>query len=87
MATKVIKFWAGWCGPCKIYSKTFDKVREELEGDIEFVDINVEEDPDNLSGEFRVRNIPFTVVLKDGTKVKEQSGRLSEEQLKDLILL
>ena len=44
MAKQVIKFYANWCGPCKVYGPTFTKVRQELEGDIEFLEINVEED-------------------------------------------
>lgn len=86
MAKEVIKFYANWCGPCKIYAPTFTKVREELEGDIKFREINVEEDPDNLSGKYKVRGIPHTVVLEDGEAIKAESGRLSEEQLKNLIL-
>ena len=86
MAKEVIKFYANWCGPCKIYAPTFTKVREELEGDIKFTEINVEEDPDNLSGKYKVRGIPHTVILEDGKEIKSQSGRLSEEQLKELIL-
>lgn len=86
MAKQVIKFYANWCGPCKVYAPTFTKVRQELEGDIEFLEINVEEDPDNLSGQHKVRGIPHTVVLEDGKEIKSQSGRLSEEQLKELIL-
>jgi len=86
MAKQVIKFFADWCGPCKIYGPTFTKVRQELEGDIEFLEINVEEDTENLSGQYGVRGIPHTVVLEDGKEVKSQSGRLTEEQLKELIL-
>lgn len=86
MAKKVIKFYAQWCGPCKVYGPTFERVKQELQGDIEFVEVNVENDPENLAGEFKVRGIPLTVVLEDGEKVKEKSGRLSESELKELIL-
>lgn len=86
MAKKVIKFYADWCGPCKMYGPVFERVKQELQEGIEFVEINVENDPENLSGEFKVRGIPLTVVLEDGEKIKEKSGRLSEADLKELIL-
>lgn len=86
MAKKVIKFYAHWCGPCKVYGPTFERVKQELQEGIEFVEVNVEDDPDNLAGEFKVRGIPLTVVLEDGEKIKEKSGRLSESELKELIL-
>ena len=86
MAKKVIKFYAEWCGPCKVYGPTFERVKQQLQEGIEFVEVNVENDPDNLAGEFKVRGIPLTVVLEDGEKIKEKSGRLSEAELKELIL-
>ena len=86
MAKKVIKFWASFCGPCRVYAPVFERVKQELQDTIEFVEVNVEDDPENLSGEFKVRGIPLTVVLEDGEKTKEKSGRLSEAELKELIL-
>ena len=46
---KVIKFYANWCGPCKVYAKTFDKLAEKYEGQIEFMSINVDEDTQGLA--------------------------------------
>lgn len=86
MAKKVIKFWASFCGPCRVYAPVFERVKQELQEGIEFVEVNVENDPENLSGEFKVRGIPLTVVLEDGEKIREKSGRLSEAELKELIL-
>ncbi len=85
-AKKVIKFYATWCGPCKIYGKTWDEVVNEYEADdIEFVDINVEKDTTGLAAEYKVKSIPLTVVIDpDGTVTKE-NGRLSKEELLQLI--
>lgn len=83
--TKVIKFYADWCGPCRVYSKTFNKVSEELKDEAEFVNVNVENDTTGLAGEFKVTGIPMTVVIK-GDNVVERTGRLDESTLKGLIL-
>jgi thiol-disulfide isomerase/thioredoxin len=87
MAKQVIKFYADWCGPCREYGPTFTQVREELESeDITFLEINVENDTDNLSGQYGVRGIPHTVVLQQGVGTKSQSGRMSQDELKEFIL-
>ena len=44
MEKTVIKFWAPWCGPCNQYAPTFEKVKEELQEGIEFVEVNIDED-------------------------------------------
>lgn len=86
MAKQVIKFYANWCGPCKIYTPAFNRVKEDLQDIVEFVEVNVEDDPENLSGKYKVRGIPLTVLVEDGEEVKQHSGRMSEDQLKQFIL-
>ena len=83
--TKVIKFYADWCGPCKIYAKTFDKVSEELKEEVEFVNVNVEKDTTGLAAQYKVTGIPMTVVIKDGVE-KSKTGRMDEGSLKNFIL-
>ena len=81
---KAIKFYADWCGPCKMYSKIWDKVVEEVEG-VEFLEIDVDKDTTGLAAEYKVRSIPMTVIIKEGEEIKK-TGLLQEKELKDLII-
>ncbi len=80
------KFYAEWCGPCKVYAKTFDEVSEEFDGQIEFNNINIDKDTSGLAAQYNVRSIPHTVLLKEDGTVKSKTGLLSNLQLKELIL-
>ena len=44
MAKQVIKFYANWCGPCKKYGPTFDRVTQDLQDIIECKVVNGEND-------------------------------------------
>ena len=83
---QVIKFYADWCGPCQTYKSQWNKVVEELkDGEIEFLDINVDKDTTGLAAIYNVRSIPFTVVV-DEEKVKSKTGLLTSSELKSFIL-
>lgn len=86
MEKKVIKFYAHWCGPCKVYAPTFDRVKNDLQDVVEFVEVDVEQDTDNLSGQYKVRGIPMTILLQGDKVVKTHSGRMTEDELKQFIL-
>lgn len=84
---KVIKFYANWCGPCKVYAPVFTKVRQELESqEIQFEEINVE-DPvyQSITKQYKITGIPATVVENNGQSTLK-AGRLNEQQLKQFIL-
>lgn len=83
---KVIKFYATWCGPCKIYGNTWNKVVEKYDGQVEFVNIDIEKDTTGLAAQYKVKSIPHTVLVKeDGTEIAK-SGRISQEELEELVL-
>lgn len=86
MAKQVIKFYADWCNPCKVYGPTFDRVKQDLQDIIEFKEVNVDQDPDNLSGEYKVKGIPMTVLVENSKVKKSQSGAMGELQLREFIL-
>lgn len=83
---KVLKFYADWCGPCRVYAKTFDKVAEKYDDQLEFININIEKDTSGLAAEHKVRSIPHTVLIKEDGTVIPKTGRLSELELEELVL-
>tara|TARA_B100000902_G_C27116063_1_gene816140 strand:- start:329 stop:652 length:324 start_codon:yes stop_codon:yes gene_type:complete len=85
MAVKAIKFYATWCGPCKIYGKAWDKVADELKEEVEFIDVDIDKDTTGLAAEYKVTSVPHTVIIKDGNTIQE-TGRLNVADLKNLIL-
>jgi len=80
---QVIRFTAAWCGPCKTYTPTFEKVANEVSG-VQFKTIDVDSG-DPLIMELGIRNVPTTVVLEGGKVLQKQSGNMGAEQLKQLI--
>lgn len=84
---EVYKFWASWCGPCISYAPTFTQVRNELESEnIKFHEIDVDkQESKELLSTFNIKSIPTTLVIK-GQDVKNISGAISKEELKEFIL-
>ena len=83
---KVIKFYASWCGPCRVYGKTWNKVEEKYKGQVEFVNIDIENDNTGLTEKYSIKSIPFTVLVREDGSEIQKGGRLSMEELEELVL-
>jgi len=79
----VIKYGAAWCGPCKAYSPTFNRVAGEVSG-VSFQSIDATSGDPRII-EHGIRNVPTTVVIDGNGNVRKQSGVMSVEQLKAFI--
>ena len=78
-----VDFWADWCGPCKAFAPTYEKVAGE-NPDIVFGKVNTEEEP-QLAGAFRISSIPTLMIFRDGIPVFAQPGMLPAAALTDLV--
>jgi thioredoxin 1 len=79
----LIDWWAPWCGPCRTFAPTYEKVAAQ-HPDLTFAKVNTENEPD-LAGSFDIRSIPTLMVLRDRVLLFSQAGALPEAALQDLI--
>lgn len=62
----------------------FAELKKELNGKVEFIEINVDETPDEAA-KYGVMSIPTYLVLKDGKEVGRRIGVTPKEDLKKLL--
>ena len=74
---KLLKFYADWCGPCKMLSRVMEDVT--LPYPIE--EINIDNDQDQAV-KYGIRGVPTLVLVDDeNNEVRRVSGMLMESQL------
>jgi len=79
----LLDWWAAWCGPCKMFAPTYEKVAQK-NPEITFGKIDTEASPE-LAGAFDIRSIPTLMILRDKVLLFSQPGALPEAALEDLI--
>jgi thioredoxin 1 len=79
----LIDWWAPWCGPCRMFGPTYEKVAGQ-HPDITFGKVNTEEEQ-ALAGAFDIRSIPTLMILRDKVLLFSQAGALPEAALEDVI--
>lgn len=79
----IIDFWAPWCGPCKSFAPTYEKVSEDFP-DIVFAKVNTEEEQE-LAMHFQIRSIPTLMIFRDQIIIYAEAGALPEGAFRQLI--
>jgi len=79
----VIDFWAEWCGPCKMFGPTFEKVSGQHEG-IVFAKCDTEAEQ-QIAAQFGIQSIPTLAIMREKVLLFSQAGALPESALEEVI--
>lgn len=79
---KLYKFYGNFCAPCKALTTLL----ESMQLSIPVVPIDIEDDPEDLVTEYRIRNVPTLVLVDDNeVELSRVVGSASEEAIKKMI--
>lgn len=80
----VVKFFAGWCGSCRLFKPKFKRLsEEETYAGVHFLDVNAEESPE-VRKAAGVNNLPFFAIYQNGQFVEGVSTN-KEENVRELL--
>ena len=79
----LIDFSAAWCGPCRSFAPTYEKVAERY-GDIVFAKVYTEAEQ-GLAASFNIMSIPTLMVIRENVVLFSQAGALTEHTLREVV--
>jgi len=79
----VVDFWAEWCGPCKAFGPTFEKVSERYP-EVTFAKCNTEVERE-VAAAFDVRSIPTLAIFREKVLLFKEAGAFPENLLEEII--
>ena len=79
MITKIEKFGAAWCGPCKVLDRTLQQITE-----VDVIKYDVDEYED-LAEEKGIRNIPVLIFYDGDKEVERLIGAIPLNKINEII--
>ena len=78
----IVDFWAEWCGPCRLVHPELEKIREEYNGKIDVVKLNIDDAP-NVAARYGVMSIPTIALFVDGDVKAQVIGARPKDAIVD----
>jgi thioredoxin 1 len=79
----IVDFWAPWCGPCRSFAPTYEKVSAD-HPEVVFAKVNTEEEHE-IAGHFQIRSIPTLMIFRDKIIIFSEAGALPESAFRELV--
>ena len=76
----LVDFWATWCGPCRAFAPTLDKLAAESNGEFKVGKVDVDEN-EEIAAQYEIQSIPTVIVFKGGEPVFRHTGALPLAEL------
>ena len=73
---EVKKFYADWCGPCKVLSPLMENVKSKFTS-VKFENVDIDAQFE-VAQKYYVRSVPTVIIEKDGQEVQRFVGVQSE---------
>lgn len=81
--TKVLRFTAAWCGPCRILAPMYQELIKDYEEKAEFITVDVDKQTD-LASKYSISSIPAVVVEQNGEVLHRLVGVKTKDQYKEI---
>jgi putative thioredoxin len=80
----LVYFTAAWCGPCKQYGPTLEKVVNDAKGRVKLARVDIDKNP-QLAQQFRIQSVPMVYIFFQGQPLDGFAGAMQESQLKQML--